>query len=249
MAERISSKILIESCANFCVGPDGYRDLPQLIESSVASSSQKQANIQLSFDETYADLRPVRKTSNVEAFVSIMRGCNNMCSFCIVPFTRGRERSRPFKSIVAEIEQLSQEGVREVVLLGQNVNSYHCTSEDSVSMFPLNSYESSLGFTNMYRLRDGAGARFSDLLEAVANINPEMRIRFTSPHPKDFPDRSLHLIKNYNNICSSIHMPVQSGSTQLLARMRRGYTRATYLVWSFTSPSFSSPKHNTHIYN
>ena len=229
MAERISKKILEESSASFVCGPDAYRSLPDLIESTSSSSSQKAANIQLSLEETYADIQPVRKASSTEAFVSIMRGCNNMCSYCVVPFTRGRERSRPFDSILDEVKMLSSNGVKEVVLLGQNVNSYHDVSENSKQKFPLSSYSTAVGFSNMYKSRNGAGARFSDLLYMVSNVDPEMRIRFTSPHPKDFPDEVLHLIRDRPNICSSLHLPAQSGNTEVLSRMRRGYSREAYV--------------------
>ena len=228
MAERISKKILDESCANFVCGPDAYRDLPNLIHSSM-KTSQKAANIQLSFEETYADIQPVRNASSTEAFVSIMRGCNNMCSFCVVPFTRGRERSRDFQSIVEEIQKLSSDGIKEICLLGQNVNSYHDLSEYSKSNYPETLYSVASGFKNMYKSRDGPGARFSDLLDKVSQIDPEMRIRFTSPHPKDFPDEVLNLVKDRPNICSALHLPAQSGSNSVLERMRRGYTRETYI--------------------
>lgn len=192
------------------------------------STDQKAANVQLSLDETYADIRPVRHSSSVAAFVSIMRGCNNMCSYCIVPFTRGRERSRDIQSITEEIRQLSAEGVKEVMLLGQNVNSYHDGGEYSLATYPNGEYKSASGFRNMYRLRSGAGARFADLLDVVSSVDPEMRIRFTSPHPKDFPDEVLTLISERQNLCNSIHLPAQSGSTSVLDRMRRGYSRETY---------------------
>ena len=151
-----------------------------------------------------------------------------MCSYCIVPFTRGRERSRDIQSIVKEIRNLSAEGVKEVMVLGQNVNSYHDTSEYSLSLYPNGQYKSSSGFKNLYRLRDGAGARFADLLDAISRVDPEMRIRFTSPHPKDFPDEVLTLISERPNICNSLHLPAQSGSTSVLERMRRGYSREVY---------------------
>ena len=162
-----------------------------------------------------------------------MRGCNNMCSFCVVPFTRGRERSRDLLSIVAEIEKLVEEGVREVVLLGQNVNGFHDTSPLSALQFPSNTQYSatSEGFTNLYQSKNRSkpGARFSDLLQSVADISPDLRVRFTSPHPKDFPIDVLTAVANRPNICSSLHLPVQSGSNTVLARMRRGYTREAYL--------------------
>jgi tRNA A37 methylthiotransferase MiaB len=201
-------------------------------------------NVQLSVDETYADIAPVRKsdaTQNPTAFVSIMRGCDNMCAFCIVPFTRGRERSRPFSSIVDEARRLSREGYKEVTLLGQNVNSY---ADKSGTFFaetrklvptgdasdPFEPYYAR-GFRSVYkpsRSRDGA-MRFGELLDLVADVDPEMRVRFTSPHPKDFPDEVLQIIKSRANVGKQLHMPAQSGSTSVLERMRRGYSREAYL--------------------
>ena len=218
-------------------------------------------NVQLSVDETYADIAPVRKsdaTQNPTAFVSIMRGCDNMCAFCIVPFTRGRERSRPFASIVDEARRLSREGYKEVTLLGQNVNSYADKSDKSFfaetrqlaaqlaaqrrkgsandaetetnEADPFEPYYAR-GFRSVYkpsRSRDGA-MRFGELLDLVADVDPEMRVRFTSPHPKDFPDEVLQIIKSRANVGKQLHMPAQSGSTSVLERMRRGYTREAYL--------------------
>lgn len=174
--------------------------------------------------------------------VSIMRGCNNMCSFCVVPFTRGRERSRDMTSIVAEINKLyTEDGVREVVLLGQNVNGFHDTSSQSALLYPTNTQysTSSAGFTNLFqsRSRDRPGARFSDLLLAIAAISPDLRVRFTSPHPKDFPFDVLSAVANQPNICASLHLPVQSGSNSVLTRMRRGYTREAYLELVHTARS------------
>lgn len=231
MAERLKEKLLLEDCVDFVCGPDAYRDMPSLVD-GIVSAGQKQANTLLSFDETYADISPVREANTASAFVSIMRGCNNMCSFCIVPFTRGRERSRPIESILKEVQNLSDNGVKEVVLLGQNVNGYHDTSEESAAQFPASTYQIAEGFNNMYRSkkRDLPGARFADLLHAIADINPNMRIRFTSPHPKDFPTEALQAVANRTNICSSIHLPAQSGSTSMLQRMRRGYSREAYLT-------------------
>lgn len=228
MAERLKERLLEENGVDFVCGPDAYRDIPHLLNEVTGSTDQKAANVQLSLDETYADIKPVRHTSSVAAFVSIMRGCNNMCSYCIVPFTRGRERSRDIQSIVQEIKDLSSEGVKEVMLLGQNVNSYHDSGEYSVSAYPNGEYKSASGFKNLYRLRNGAGARFADLLDAVSSVDPEMRVRFTSPHPKDFPDEVLTLISERQNLCKSLHLPAQSGSTTMLERMRRGYSREIY---------------------
>lgn len=156
-----------------------------------------------------------------------MRGCDNMCTYCIVPFTRGKERSRPIDSILTEIELLSQQGVKEVTLLGQNVNSYRDLSKSS-DIYIQNQTNLAKGFKTVYKSKIG-GRRFADLLEKVADVNPEMRIRFTSPHPKDFPDEVLHVIKSRNNICKNLHMPAQSGNTNVLNRMRRGYTREAYI--------------------
>ncbi|KAJ8026791.1 CDK5 regulatory subunit-associated protein 1 [Holothuria leucospilota] len=233
MAERLKKKIVEKTkVVDVVAGPDAYRDLPRLL--SVADSGRTAINVMLSMDETYADVVPVRldQTSKT-AFVSIMRGCDNMCSYCIVPFTRGRERSRPITSILEEIRLLSdQKGAKEVTLLGQNVNSYRDISEETYYGFHsgLSSDETKLadGFQTIYKPKQG-GLRFGHLLEKVAQINPEMRIRFTSPHPKDFPDEVLYTVKDYNNICNQIHLPAQSGNSEVLQRMRRGYSREAYL--------------------
>lgn len=230
MAERLKEKLLLEESVDFVCGPDAYRDVPRLVD-SVVSADQKEANTRLSLEETYADIRPVREVDSMSAFVSIMRGCNNMCSFCIVPFTRGRERSREMKSIMDEVRSLSDSGVKEVVLLGQNVNGYHDISPESAELYPESKYKATDGFNNLYnsKKKQLPGARFPDLLLAIADINPEMRIRFTSPHPKDFPDEVLKAIAQRPNLCPSIHLPLQSGSSSVLQRMRRGYTREAYL--------------------
>ena len=200
MAERIKDQIIEkEQLVDIVVGPDAYRDIPRLIEE--VEDGRKAVNVLLSLEETYADIAPVRTTGNgVSAFVSIMRGCDNMCSFCVVPFTRGRERSRPLESILTEIRQLSDQGYKEVTLLGQNVNSY----------------------------KDGIHT-FSTLMDKASLLDPEMRFRFSSPHPKDFPDELLHLIAERPNLCSYIHIPAQAGSDSMLERMRRPYTRDQYL--------------------
>eukprot|EP00978_Attheya_sp_CCMP212_P016333 scaffold42660_cov48-Attheya_sp.AAC.1 len=270
MAERLKEDMFKDGTADLIVGPDAYRDLPRLlsllapplpqtnlqpVESQFESSSdvlyeeerlERAVNVQLSLEETYADITPVRKDPNeVSAFVSVMRGCNNMCSYCVVPFTRGRERSRELDTIVQESQQLFEnEGVREIVLLGQNVNSYHdkksssSQSSSSSIIMPVSSSLSSSsleyktsnpGFTNMFKLRGGSGYYFADLVEAVANISPELRVRFTSPHPKDYPPELLHLMAERNNVCNQLHMPAQSGSSSVLKRMRRGYSREAYL--------------------
>lgn len=206
MAERLKSKFLEEEkLVDIVVGPDAYRSLPALIEE--AESGQKGVNVLLSREETYGDISPIRLNSNgVTAFVSIMRGCNNMCSFCVVPFTRGRERSRDNDSIVRECTQLFNDGYREVTLLGQNVDSYQWVnfSDNSVISFAL-------------------------LLEKVAQISPLLRVRFSTSHPKDITDEVLFTMKKYNNICKYIHLPVQSGSTRILQMMNRTYTREWYI--------------------
>src|SRR5450432_3427251 len=207
MAERLKSKFLEEEkLVDLVIGPDAYRSLPLLIEE--AEGGQKSVNVLLSRDETYADIAPVRLNSNgVNAFVSIMRGCNNMCSFCVVPFTRGRERSRNPDSIISESRSLFEKGYRELTLLGQNVDSYHWHSG-----------------------ADGeAAVGFAGLLENVARISPLLRVRFSTSHPKDITDDVLYTIARYENICNCIHLPVQSGSTRVLQRMNRTYTREWYL--------------------
>lgn len=200
MAERIRERIIEqEQLVDLVVGPDAYRTIPQLI--SQVDDGRKAVNVLLSLEETYADITPVRTSGNgVTAFVSIMRGCDNMCSFCVVPFTRGRERSRPVSSIFDEISQLEQQGYKEVTLLGQNVNSYRTDEAD-----------------------------FTGLMERVSTAFPEVRFRFSSPHPKDFPVDLLHLIAERPNLCNSIHIPAQSGNSDVLERMRRPYTREEYL--------------------
>src|SRR5450432_1841358 len=207
MAERLKSKFLEEEkLVDLVIGPDAYRSLPLLIEE--AEGGQKSVNVLLSRDETYADIAPVRLNSNgVNAFVSIMRGCNNMCSFCVVPFTRGRERSRDPVSIISECRNLFENGYREVTLLGQNVDSYHWHSG----------------------MEGEPAVVFSSLLENVAEVSPLLRVRFSTSHPKDITDDVLHTMARYDNICNNIHLPVQSGSTRVLQRMNRTYTREWYL--------------------
>ena len=214
MAERLKSKFLDEEkLVDLVVGPDAYRTLPLLIED--ASTGQKGVNVLLSRDETYADIAPVRLNSNgVTAFVSIMRGCNNMCSFCVVPFTRGRERSRDARSILNECQSLFDEGYREVTLLGQNVDSYH--------------WAASKGPTTDSDLQDPV--TFAKLLEMVAQISPFLRVRFSTSHPKDITDEVLFAILKYENICNYIHLPVQSGSSRVLQMMNRTYSREWYIA-------------------
>lgn len=207
MAERLKEKFLQEEkLVDIVIGPDAYRTLPQLIQE--AETGQKAVNVLLSREETYADISPIRLNSNgVNAFVSIMRGCNNMCSFCVVPFTRGRERSRDAQSILDECKDLFEKGYREVTLLGQNVDSYHFVDEQKNEV-----------------------VTFAMLLEKVALTNPLLRVRFSTSHPKDITDEVLYMIAKYENICNYIHLPVQSGSTRVLQLMNRTYTREWYLA-------------------
>lgn len=209
MAERLKAKFLEEEkLVDIVIGPDAYRTLPGLI--AEAEGGQKSVNVLLSREETYADIAPVRLDSNgVTAFVSIMRGCNNMCTFCVVPFTRGRERSRDAHSIVAECKDLFDNGYREVTLLGQNVDSYYYTSADSEGNI--------------------TEVTFAKLLEMVAELSPLLRVRFSTSHPKDITDDVLHTMAKYKNICEYIHLPVQSGNTRVLQLMNRTYTREWYL--------------------
>lgn len=228
MAERLKDKILdAEKMVDVVCGPDAYRDLPRLLEE--VDYGQKGINTLLSLEETYADITPVRISKNsISAFVSVMRGCNNMCAFCIVPFTRGRERSRPVESIVKEVGELWKEGVKEVTLLGQNVNSYNDTSGIEKEVEPGPNWKLSEGFSSTCKVKY-VGQRFADLLDRLAVEFPDMRFRYTSPHPKDFPDELLYVMRDRYNICKSIHLPAQSGNSIVLERMRRGYTREAYL--------------------
>jgi tRNA-2-methylthio-N6-dimethylallyladenosine synthase len=214
MAERLKSKFLEEEkLVDVVVGPDAYRDLPNLIEQ--VDSGQRAVNVLLSREETYADINPVRLNSNgINAFVSIMRGCDNMCSFCVVPFTRGRERSRDPESILKECTDLFERGYREVTLLGQNVDSYKWKPEakgESIS------------------LEEIKGTNFAQLLEMVAAISPELRVRFSTSHPKDITDDVLYAIAKHDNICKYIHLPVQSGNSRVLELMNRTYDREWYI--------------------
>uniref|UniRef100_A0A7N2R6M1 CDK5RAP1-like protein n=2 Tax=Quercus lobata TaxID=97700 RepID=A0A7N2R6M1_QUELO len=228
MAERLKDKILdADKMVDVVCGPDAYRDLPRLLEE--VDYGQKGINTLLSLEETYADISPVRISKNsVTAFVSVMRGCNNMCSFCIVPFTRGRERSRPVESIVKEVGELWKEGVKEITILGQNVNSYNDASGDENEVEPGTNWRLSEGFSSTCKVKK-MGLRFSDLLDRLSTEFPEMRFRYTSPHPKDFPDDLLYLMRERHNICKYIHLPAQTGNSAVLERMRRGYTREAYL--------------------
>lgn len=213
MAERLKKEFLEEEkLVDLVAGPDSYRDLPNLIKQ--VEGGQKGVNVLLSRDETYADISPVRLAKGgVSAFVSITRGCDNMCSFCVVPFTRGRERSRNPLSIVAESRELFENGYREVTLLGQNVNSYRWNISKKGEI-----QDESIPTTN-----------FGELLEMVAKISPELRIRYSTSHPKDMTDDVLHTMAKYKNICDYIHLPVQSGNSDILKKMNRGYSREWYL--------------------
>ncbi|KAJ0649163.1 putative tRNA-2-methylthio-N(6)-dimethylallyladenosine synthase [Helianthus annuus] len=226
MAERLKDKILdADKMVDVVCGPDAYRDLPRLLQE--VDNGQKGINTLLSLEETYADISPVRISKNsISAFVSVMRGCNNMCSFCIVPFTRGRERSRPVESIVKEVAELEKEGVKEVTLLGQNVNSYNDAGDDEVE--PTVDWKLSDGFSSKCKVKK-VGLRFADLLDRLSLEFPEIRFRYTSPHPKDFPDELLYIMRDRHNVCKNIHLPAQSGNSNMLERMRRGYTREAYL--------------------
>ncbi len=212
MAERLKTKLLEEEkLVDLVAGPDAYRDLPKLI--GQVDEGDRAINTFLSRDETYADVTPVRLNSNgVTAFISIMRGCDNMCTFCVVPFTRGRERSRDPQSIVAEAQDLFDKGYREVTLLGQNVDSYKWSPEENNKV-----WLEKKGITNT--------VTFSMLLEMVAQVNPALRIRFSTSHPKDITDDVLYTMARYDNICKYIHLPVQSGNSRILEMMNRGYTR------------------------
>lgn len=204
MAERLKEELVErDKFVDLVVGPDAYRNLPQLVRA--AEGGQKGINVLLSREETYAEISPIRLDSNgVSAFVSIMRGCNNMCSYCVVPYTRGAERSRDPKTIVQEVKDLFANGYKEVTLLGQNVNSYGWkNAEESVS--------------------------FAELLEMAAQISPSLRIRYSTSNPKDLSDEVLYTMAMYENICNSIHLPVQSGSTHMLDQMNRGYSREFYM--------------------
>jgi tRNA-2-methylthio-N6-dimethylallyladenosine synthase len=215
MAERLKAKFLEEEkIVDIVVGPDAYRDLPNLI--ATVQGGQKAVNVLLSREETYADINPVRLDSNgVTAFISIMRGCDNMCAFCVVPFTRGRERSRDPESIVNEAKALFENGYREVTLLGQNVDSYL--------------YANGGLKKDITEEEKKTAVTFANLLEKVALIHPDLRIRFSTSNPQDMNDDVLHVMAKHENICKYVHLPVQSGSSNVLERMSRGYTREWYL--------------------
>ena len=205
MAERLKEELLEgDDIVNLVAGPDAYRTMPALV--AAAEEGEKSVNVQLSREETYGDLRPVRiDKSGVSAFISIMRGCNNMCSYCVVPYTRGVERSRDYRTILREAQELFEAGYREVTLLGQNVNSYR------------------------YNTPEGEQVDFPALMEMVAHISPALRVRFSTSHPKDLSDKLLEVMAANANICRAIHLPAQSGSTRMLDIMNRKYTREWYL--------------------
>lgn len=203
MAERMGEELINKFGIDFVAGPDAYMDIPNLL--AQCQLGQKAINVQLSTTETYRDIIPARIGKSISGFVSIMRGCNNFCSYCVVPYTRGRERSRDVDSILNEVKDLQAKGYKEVTLLGQNVNSYRFAEPD------------------------GQIIDFAQLLEKVALTAPDMRIRFTTSHPKDMSDKTLETIAKYDNICKFIHLPVQSGSNRILKLMNRKYTREWYL--------------------
>lgn len=202
MAERLKEQIFNEEVVDLIVGPDAYRDLPNLL--NVTESGQKAANVLLSEEETYSEIEPVRLDQNgISAFISIMRGCENFCTYCVVPYTRGKERSRDPQTILSEARNLFEKGYREITLLGQNVNSYNWQNDKHTN--------------------------FAKLLESIALIDPMLRLRYATSHPKDISDELLHTIAKYENICKAIHLPVQSGSTDVLKKMNRKYSREWYM--------------------
>lgn len=203
MAERMGDELVRDYGVDFVAGPDAYMDIPNLL--AQCEQGERAINVTLSKTETYRDIMPARIGKQISGFVSIMRGCNNFCSYCVVPYTRGRERSRDVESILNEVRDLWQKGYKEVTLLGQNVNSYR------------------------FQRDNGETVDFADLLETVANAVPEMRIRFTTSHPKDMSDKTLETIARHDNLCKFIHLPVQSGSDKILKLMNRKYTREWYL--------------------
>lgn len=207
MAERVGEELLRDYDVDFVAGPDAYMDIPNLL--GQCEQGVRAANVVLSKTETYRDILPSRIGKQISGFVSIMRGCNNFCSYCVVPYTRGRERSRDVESILREVRDLESRGYREVTLLGQNVNSYRYERERGDGVLEI--------------------VDFADLLALVAQVVPSMRIRFTTSHPKDMSDKTLEVIAKYDNLCKFIHLPVQSGSDKILKLMNRKYTRAWYL--------------------
>ena len=219
MAERLKSKFLEEEkLVDIVVGPDAYRDLPNLVKQ--VDEGKKAVNVILSKEETYADISPVRLLSNgVSAFISITRGCDNMCTFCVVPFTRGRERSRNPETIINEVKELFDKGYREVTLLGQNVDSYLWYGKEGLKK----------DYANLSDEEKSKSMNFAQLMEQVVLISPQLRVRFSTSHPKDITDEFLYTMAKYDNICKYIHLPVQSGNTRVLEMMNRGYTREWYM--------------------
>lgn len=219
MAERLKSKFLEEEkLVDIVVGPDAYRDLPNLV--AQVDEGKKAVNVILSKEETYADISPVRLLSNgVTAFISITRGCDNMCTFCVVPFTRGRERSRDPESILAEAKDLFEKGYREVTLLGQNVDSYLWYGKEGLKK----------NYENLSDEEKANSVTFAQLMEQVALVSPKLRVRFSTSHPKDITDEFLYTMAKYDNICKYIHLPVQSGNSRVLEVMNRGYSREWYM--------------------
>lgn len=208
MAERVKDELITDHKVDVVVGPDAYLDIPNLINS--VEQGEKAINVELSKTETYKDVLPTRIGKSISGFVSIMRGCDKFCTYCIVPYTRGRERSREVESILNEIRDLETRNYKEVTLLGQTVNSYKYTAED------------------------GTVVDFPKLLSLIAEMVPNMRIRFTSPHPKDMTDETIEVMAKYPNICRFIHLPVQSGSNNVLKAMNRKYTREWF--WTVYRP-------------
>jgi tRNA-2-methylthio-N6-dimethylallyladenosine synthase len=219
MAERLKSKFLEEEkLVDIVVGPDAYRDLPNLVKQ--VDEGKKAVNVILSKEETYADISPVRLSTNgVSAFISITRGCDNMCTFCVVPFTRGRERSRSPETILEEAKSLFEKGYKEVTLLGQNVDSYLWYGKQGLKK----------DFKNLTQEEKDKSMNFAQLMEQVALINPLLRVRFSTSHPKDITDEFLNVMAKYDNICNYIHLPFQSGNSRVLNKMNRGYTREWYM--------------------
>ena len=218
MAERLKEKLLHEEkIVDIVAGPDSYRDLPNLVK-NVKLNDEKSVNTILSLEETYENIEPVRINSNgISAFISIMRGCDNMCSFCVVPYTRGRERSRNPQSVIREAENLFKRGYKEITLLGQNVDSYKWSTITN-NKRKLERNQDLIEIT-----------QFSDLLELVAKIDPDLRVRFSTSHPKDITREVLNVIKKYENVCNYIHLPAQSGNSRILKKMNRTYDRDWYL--------------------
>ncbi len=228
MAERLKTELLErQKLVDLVVGPDAYRDLPNLMKQ--AKTGQKAVNVILSQEETYAEISPVRLGPNgISAFISIMRGCDNMCSFCVVPFTRGRERSRDPESIVDEARQLFEQGYKEITLLGQNVDSYLWSGGGMKKDLPEEKVKAAL----THQLPDSEQNNFitfADLLEKVALISPQLRLRFSTSNPQDMHDAVLHVMARHENICKYIHLPVQSGNSRILEKMNRGYSREIYM--------------------